>query len=222
MNILALEQGDDARFIQQIDGIIPQLLQRFDCPEFYLLRMDNWFDYKWCKYPGPPDRMRRNISGLSFRGQVWKRVTRYRKRPSSKIPIPPFHPSRVVIQSYFKKPGDASEFEYCGGGQPIHRLDVTDDDPRPVDAVAPNATIFWFSGNSSRTTRASFMTYLPTEDQHWPWYVGYVLKDSWIPSFFKNISRAEFELITAGGGRESRSDDERPDTHSAPRSDTSP
>ncbi len=41
------------------------------------------------------------------------------------------------------------------------------------------------------------MAYVPTEDEHWPWYVGYVLKDEWRPSFFDNISRAEFEASTS-------------------------
>lgn len=185
MQLLSLERGDDEKFIGEVEIVVCNLLARYTFVEFYLIRVDNWFDHKWCGHP----RWAHRIDRMPY-----------------ELAIPPFHPHRVVSQNYFRREDSGAHFSSKGTGQPIHRGE-TDDSPRRAADAAPLAALFWISGCSGRNTRACLMAYLPADAGHWPWYVGYVLKSGWQPCFFENISREEFRLISAGA---SHSPNDRP------------
>jgi uncharacterized protein (DUF4415 family) len=183
------QSDDDPEFIRQVEMALNGVLRRCSPAALALIKIDNWFDWKWLGFPG-------GIYIGKYARAVPGRIPSDR-RPRDLITIPPFVPERVVSQRRFAAP----EYREIDPGKPVHlhlrnRLALR----RKAAAEEPETALAWYSGNSKANGRGALMVYPPAGASYWPWYAELTRGEPWrISAKAKNIKPDEFSRLMEEG-----------------------
>ncbi len=158
------EEGDAGGFLELADDLLTDTVATYAPGEIYLVRIDNWFDWKWRGFQG------KTIGALG----VWS---------YGRLVIPPFHPNRVIRQRHLVKLADGS-YEDDGTGRPLHiKIPSQQALQRWVEKLAPATVLAWIGGGSESAGRGSAMIYAAKpfpEDG-----IKYGVWSSWYTSFVR-------------------------------------
>jgi hypothetical protein len=161
MRYLDQDGRDDPEFLALIDGIVSGAVTRFRPQRFYAVKIDNWFGRRWLAFSGKP------LGALG----VWK---------SQYLTLPPFIPSRVVAEDPFALDSSDCKYRKSKSAVRLHRYQRSGENlTKRIARVVPGNAVFWYSGNSLANGRGSLMSYIPTSEGYWPWYVGAVRRGRW-------------------------------------------
>jgi hypothetical protein len=161
---IAPQCDDDPEFVRQAVLAVNGILRRHTPAALVVIKIDNWFGWKWLGFSG---------KALGAIG-VWRIPSD--RRPESQLRVPPFVPERVVSQRRFTGPS----FEEIDPGKPVH-LQVPSGSAlrRKVTIEEPKTALAWYSGNSKENGRGALMVYVPVGASHWPWYVELQREEPW-------------------------------------------
>jgi hypothetical protein len=81
------KENEDEKFVQMIEQIVNVGINFTKPKEIYIIKIDNWFDFKWLGFIG------KTLGELG----MWN---------NEELRIPPFIPDRILEQSYFHKTGE--------------------------------------------------------------------------------------------------------------------
>jgi hypothetical protein len=152
--LLALQPDDteDSAFVQLAYSIIEGAVAVHRPKSFHVTKIDHWFDHKW----------------KGFSGKVVGAVGSWRKE----LTIPPFVQNRIIEQWQFERLGDSERYGLATSAPEIHHQGCSEDNlRRSARRVAPDAALFWYSGDTLTTDRGSLMGYIPVEEEYWTWYL---------------------------------------------------
>lgn len=162
------DPDDDPACLALVDRLIAGALAVHRSQDARVFKIDNWFDHKW----------------LGFSGKTLGVIGVWNEPPT----VPPFVANRIVHQWHFQRDGDGSYHRHGTGLNIHHRGWSSENLRRRVAEVVPNSALFWYSGNSLTTDRASLMGYLPVEQDYWKWFVSLIRGSaSWKVNRLKNI-----------------------------------
>jgi hypothetical protein len=132
---------DDPDFIDQIRWIFAGCLAEYRPAEFYVVRIRDWFDYKWCYFTG------------KVLGAVG--VSRF-----PDLTLPPFVPNRVLSQDHYDRVGpDGLEYERSDA-PPLHIHQHSESNFRRfIRRITNDGTFLWYSNGSLASCRGSMMVY---------------------------------------------------------------
>ncbi len=151
---LKTTDGEAEDFVSIVEKIVNGAVLASNPDHIFVVQINNWFGDRWTGFSG------KILGALGIR-----------RRETT---IPPFHPSRVVSQSNFsfdvnsRRINEAAEEPHLHIHQESYR-----NFPRLIERSYPNAAFFWISGNSRINGKGSLLSYLPTEDDHWLWYLNF-------------------------------------------------
>jgi len=157
---------DDSDFIAQVEKIVSEILRRYNPAKLALIKIDNWFDWKWLGFSGKP---------IPYVAQ-WNLPSD--RHPKAQLRIPPFVPARIVSQRRFCAPD-------------YRQISSHDARFRIVSEQEPNTALAWYSGNSRGNGRGALMVYLPTNGSYWPWYAELERGETWRICKTEGISTVE-------------------------------
>jgi hypothetical protein len=166
------DSNDADDFVAIVSQITNGLLDRNAPSSLILIKVNNWFGFKW-----------RNFSGKGLGVvPVWKRY----------LTVPPFVPSRIISQRRFAAP----RYEEIASGDPVHlRVPSREAMKRSIAEVAPGAVVVWYSGNSKSSGRGSLMAYLPVKDSYSSWYAAWSHRERWKLEKTQGIKREDLPGI---------------------------
>jgi hypothetical protein len=151
---------DDAGFLSVVDRLVRGVVGLHLPQRFLVFRIDNWFGDRWLRFSG------KALSALGVRN-------------SSHVVVPPFVQNRITAQCCFERSGDA-QYSYVGAGANIHHDGPSSQNLiNRAKAQAPEAALFWFSGNSKANGRGSIMGYTPCPEKYWSWFLEYSRSPDW-------------------------------------------
>lgn len=91
---------DDPEFTSAICSLVATLSRETALSEVFTIRIDNWFDHKWLRYSGMGRVKFYQSEFLLSRSTALDPLTQHH------LTFPPFSPSRVIEQRYWRR-GDA-------------------------------------------------------------------------------------------------------------------
>lgn len=157
---LLWDQNDDIDFVNQIHSTIVGAAARYQAPEVYVIKIDNWFGSNW----------------LGFTCKLIGAVGYHKQQD---FVVPGFIPSRVRSESKFQM-DDSGEYQSVQTQRPVHIYQQgTRNELRLLRKEFPEAVFFWWSGQSKKNKRGSLMCYYPEDDGYQGWYIGLARNDSW-------------------------------------------
>jgi hypothetical protein len=150
-------QDDDAPgFVSEVRSCVLGIVRCYRPAEFFLIKTDNWFGANWLGFSG------------KAAGQigVWKK----------KLTVPPFVPHRILweqryLAPHYKRAPIRNLVHIHTSGERAQK--------RYASGVAPNASLFWYSGGSRSTGRGAMLAYLLVEHSYWAWYASWAFRDAW-------------------------------------------
>ncbi len=178
MNLINQTENDDPLFVSMIRLVMDETLRLNQPGEVYLIQIDNWFDYKWLEFSGT----------VLHEIAVWLR----------KLTIPPFHPSRVVNQSYFRASTHAPTTYETALSKSLHIVQQSSSNlRRALSQISSSGAFVWYSGSTKTSDRGSLMVYTIVNDEASAWYAAFIKDQEWRIDRLKGISRREFiELMS--------------------------
>ena len=169
---ISLDDNDDSEFLETVEKLFNRLIQSHLPSEIYLIKVDNWFDFKWRAFEG-------------------KKVGAVDSWNEEELKIPPFIPDRILEQSYFEKLGEI----YKKLNIPdIHIYQTSSNNitgKRKLKAYSRTRLFGWLSGNTKNTLRGSLMIYQIEEKTSPTFYVSFLKKENWQIYKTDQISRNE-------------------------------
>ena len=182
MEILS-KQNDDPEFVELVKGMIAGCINDSFPNTIIVVRIDNWFDYKWLGFSG------RGRVGFPF-VENFDLDTALDEFHQDQITLPPFSPKRVIEEYHFRRELDGEysardprpylqQKELAQSSQNLHK--------RIVDRV-DSAVLVWFSSNTTQNLRGSVMVYEVKNREVNPWYAGLAKKGQWRVLQTKGIS----------------------------------
>jgi hypothetical protein len=179
------EPDDDPAFLNCVDRVIAALIKRHAPEELYLVRIANWFDYKWLRFSG--------IGRVPFNGlSIHTALDEFKQE---QLTFPPFTPNRVVTQHYFGR-GRGGQFYEQPPIRLVHRTTrghSARNLHRRVADFSRSAVFVWFSSNSAANRQGSVMAYSAVEANVTAWYAAFLLDRTWRLGRVKGISIAQAE-----------------------------
>jgi hypothetical protein len=161
--------NDNLEFIQIVQSILDGFIQSHTPKEIYIIKIDNWFDFKWRSFAGKI----LGIAGVR----------------SKELIVPPFNPNRVLEQSHFQKFGETYEKQDAPA---IHFYQPSEENlSRKLRYYSDSSMFFWFSGNTQNTFRGSIMIYQIEDERESSWYISFLKKEKWQIYKTGGISRNE-------------------------------
>ncbi len=178
------EIDDDPAFLAITDRIIESVVDENKPEDFFLVRINNWFDRKWLQFSGLG--IVHFDSGLPrpevALDEVWKK----------KLTFPPFTPARVLGQYYFclttKKNYEEQSPPYL-----IHKAERKHSATnlnRYVKDSSRSGAFLWYSSNSAKNLQGSMMVYKVSDGETQSWYASFEKKKSWGIKQTQGISKA--------------------------------
>jgi len=151
---LKVAENDAEDFVSYVEKIINGAVFPSKPDHIFVVEIENRFDSKWVAFSG------KVLGALG----TWNNPTT----------IPPFHPNRVVSQSNFVFDVKNREIKEIVEEPRLHiRQESTQNQNRFIKRFYPKGAFFWISSNSRINGRGSLMSYLPTEHDHWLWYLDF-------------------------------------------------
>jgi hypothetical protein len=127
---ISTQEDDDSLFISRTNKIFLGAIWTYHPHEIYLIKVDNWFDYKW----------------LGFEEWYSSSVL----SGGMKTKLPPFGPNRIRYQFHFTF--SEENYLFDGSGKDIHGQQLV------LTALTP-CIFAWYSGNTIQNDRGSLMAY---------------------------------------------------------------
>ena len=173
----AASEGDDIGFLEIAARTVNGALADLQVCEVYLVRIDNWFDFKWLGW-----------------WSSWKHGE------LTELCVPAFNPNRVRSQDHFVWDVDSSRWIAAGHGTPlhVHQLGLQLSNRRMLRTVSKSAAFIWYSGNTLANRVGSLMVYQSGAEDY-AWYAGFAKKDRWIVGDGNRISRSELKSFDDRG-----------------------
>src|ERR1700682_289133 len=174
--MLTIKPADnsDPQFVAIVERVLNNTLQIHHPAGVYVVLIDNWFDHKWLEFKS--NKVDGDPSG-------WR----------TKLPPPPFEPSRVLSQSYFQADTSTPPLYEGSGSKPLHILSSR----RSVGEITSSGVFVWHSNVGKDSDRGSLMVYLSEDGKGSAWYASFTKNTNWRVGKIKGISRREFtELMT--------------------------
>lgn len=160
----------DSGFVPLVERALNNALQFTSPKEVYVIRINGWFDYKWQEFAGT----------LMHEIAIWRH---------NKLRLPPFNPTRVLSERYFRVGPDLANFE----ATPAKLLHIhqpsAENLSRAVKDFSSSGLFLWYSYVSNDSDRASLMLYSTDSSDTSGWYAGFTKKDEWRLAQVKGISR---------------------------------
>jgi hypothetical protein len=161
---------NDSGFVGIVETALTTALHLTQPEEVYLVAVDGWFDYKWQEFAGT---LMHDIS-------IWRH---------EKLRVPPFNPTRVLSERYFRVAPDLT-LEEATSRKPLHIHQPSADNlSRTVRNVSSSGLFVWYSQVSEDADRASLMLYATEFSEATGWYAGFTKRDDWRLAQVKGISR---------------------------------
>jgi hypothetical protein len=182
MITLQRSHDDDAGFLDRVQWIVSGCIKQYKPAEVYIIRIRDWFDYKWCYFSG------------KMIGAV----------PLSKfvdLTLPPFVPNRVVSQDHYDHVADGV-YE-ASDAPPLHIRQPSEANfKRFIRRTTNDGTAIWFSTGSKATGRGSVMVYNVSPDMKFGWHVTFLRKAHWQIEKVTFTSKAVIEgLLNLGSNQ---------------------
>ena len=177
---------DDPGYIDQVQRIFAGCLIEYRPAEFYVIRIRNWFDYKWCYFTG-------KVVGAAG-------VSRFRD-----LTLPPFVPNRVLSQDHHDRIG-TDGLEYArSDARPLHIRQPSEANfRRLIRRTTNDGTMLWCSSGNMATGRGSMMVYHVSPEIKFGWHVTFLKKSDWQIDKVSFTSKSLIERLRETGavGRE--------------------
>jgi hypothetical protein len=179
-------QEDDSGFVDEVRYVVAGCLQEYKPKEVYIIRIRDWFDYKWCYFSG------KKLGAVG--------VSRFRD-----LTLPPFVPNRVLKQAHYS-------LSQTGGGEyeiseaiPLHIQQTSEANFKRLTRHATNdGTIIWYSSGSVSTCRGSIMVYNVTPNMKFGWHATFLKKDKWQIEKATFISKSLIKSLRGSGFKSSQ------------------
>ena len=159
----------DHHFVGIVERILNNILQLHHPAGVYVVLIDNWFDHKWLEFNS--NKNDNDASG-------WRH----------KLMLPPFDPSRVLNQSYFRARNSSSLLYDASSSNSLH-IGIS---RRSVGEINLSAVFVWYSYVGENSDRGSLMVYLSDDGRGSAWYASFTKNTSWHVGNLKGISKREF------------------------------
>ena len=174
---LKLDQDDDERFSAAATAVINGTAHTYHAADVIVVKVDNWFGSKW----------------LGFSHKMLGVLSVHRRKD---FPIPPFRPSRIVLQQRFARDDDLSPLVEIDFDVPLHvQQESPENSSHLVSRLFPETTLFWWSGRSRSNARGSLMCYFPAEGGHAGWYAGFRHDGRWAESDSVGVTAPELTRL---------------------------
>ena len=162
------ETEGDSGFVPVVERALNNALEFSRPSDVYVVQVDGWFDHKWQQFSGT----------ILHEIAIWRR----------NLTVPPFHPSRIVSETYFRL--DSGSYEVASA-KPLHIHQVSGENlRRAVRDISSSGVFVWYSKVSKDSDRASLMLYIVNAVDASGWYAGFTKKDEWRLAQVKGMSRA--------------------------------
>ena len=171
--------GGDSGFAQIVERALNNVLEHSRLSEVYVVQVNGWFDFKWQQFSGT----------VMHEIAVWR----------NNLTVPPFHPSRVLSERWFRLSPDLGTYQVAST-KPLHIHQASAENlKRAVRDVSSSGVFAWYSQVSKDSDRASLMLYTVDAGDASGWYAGFTRKNEWCLSQVKGISRGAItELLSSG------------------------
>lgn len=171
-------QNDDVQFVALVSRCLNNLIRVYSPAEIFVVQIDHSFDHKWHRFSG-------KILGVLG---VWH----------NRLTLPPFDPSRVINQSYFRA-DDRSRLTYRREtAKPLHRDQWSAHNlQRFIQHVSSSGLFLWYSGETENVDQASLMVYSVRDDQIDSWYASLVKTNGWKLNKSKGVPRTRLDQMIA-------------------------
>jgi hypothetical protein len=169
----------DSEFVSIVERTVNNAVQSNNPGEVYVVQVDGWFDYKWQQFSGT----------VMHEIAVWR----------DKLTVPPFHPSRILSERYFRLSPDFGLYTEASA-KPLHINQASALNlQRTIRDISSSGMFVWYSHISKDSDRASLMLYTVDAGDASGWYAGFTRKGEWRLAQVKGISRgAVTEFLSYG------------------------
>ena len=159
---------DNPEFISKVENVIKNQSRNSLPKEFYIIKIDNWFDYKW----------------LNFSGTILHEVSVWN---SDQVSIPPFHPNRVLdIIHYINQDGT---FEKTENNFALHIHQQSSDNlRRKMSDICQDGLFVWYSDNTELNGIGSVMIYKVNDNECYGFYTSLDRNKNWNPIKTKGVN----------------------------------
>lgn len=170
--------NDDPEFTSLIEAFVNHLMDTVSPKDFYLVKIDHWFDFKWRGFQG------KLLGALGLRN-------------FEKLRVPPFVPDRVLNQRHFEK----AVMRYCERKAGLHFYQSSNENltRKCLVAVSEPRLFIWYSGGTKDGHRWSMMTYVIEPEGPRSFYISLAKGTEWglfkTDGISKNEARALLEPI---------------------------
>jgi hypothetical protein len=174
---ISRSREDEPGFIEQVQCIVAGCINQYKPAEVYVIRIRDWFDYKWCYFSG------KALGALA--------VSKFRD-----LTLPPFVPNRVIAQEHYVRVEADSDVFQLSNAPPLHiRQRSGENFKRFIRRTTNHGTLFWFSSGSMATGRGSLMVYNVSPDIKFGWHVTFLKKVQWQIEKVTFTSKAMVEAL---------------------------
>ncbi len=185
-----IQADDDPVFIGFLNRLLHGNAERAKPDELVLVRIDNWFDHKWCAFAGQHYTAAETGLPVDFfeRHAQWRSAT--------EVTVPPFAPGRIVWQRRLNRAG--SYYAETGERPPLHkqhRRRSSENLQNYVIDHVENAVLAWFSGSTQKTGQGSLLWYRVKEGKVGCLYVSFRRNGDWKVNQTRNMSREVWETL---------------------------
>jgi hypothetical protein len=178
---------DDPAFVAVVSAFVSHYAELYAHSRVKIIQIDNWFGERWLGFAG------------KFLGIAGMR------NPSlhTRLPAPPFRPSRVVSCHDFDLTADNTYTRSKGDFSRLH----AEKNGGEVWHLHHPGLYCWYSGNTRTNTTACLMIYDVTRVPEGrigydAWYVQFDKKDEWEFTKCRNVSPQEcLNILTASRGQ---------------------
>ena len=191
---------DDPDFLIGLSRLVSETINRYNSPDVFLIRTDNWFDVKWFGFSGQAKvGIDTGIASISSEVRpFWK--------THGDVTFPPFSPNRIIEQTHLKYTDGSLKLagEKSRLVHPIqHRRSSENIDIQVLD-FCPSGLFIWFSSKSLGNGRASLMLYRTNQDKLNAWYVSFARGKQWRVDRVRNNYKDFVELLFYGKTKKDR------------------
>lgn len=185
-------EDDDPGFLDHVRSILAGCLDQYRPAEVYVVRIRDWFDYKWCYFSG------KVLGALG--------VSKFRD-----LTLPPFVPNRVLSQGHYDRVATDGNAYEPSEAPPLHIRQESEANLRRFARRTTNdGLMMWFSSGSMATGRGSIMVYSVSPDLKFGWHVTLLRKAEWRIEKVTFTARSLVEGLRELGSRKIAAADDSP------------
>jgi len=184
--IISKNPSDDPDFIQLVQQAVSTELDAKAVRGLFLIRIDNWFDYKWRLFSGI-GRVAFDDGGLLGRDTALDSF----HRGGNKSTFPPFAPNRIISEAFYRK-DENGVYVLDENGPWVHftcRKRSSANLQQRIITHNNSALFVWFSSSTLKNRRGSLMIYRANGRVITSWYASFFLDGHWRAVRTQGISR---------------------------------